>query len=224
MRAITITGAVISAVLMTGCSAGVEQVAGDAVPAGGQPAASASPSLAAPSPAASAPAGTAAVTSAPASRPTSSPPTATTRPVRTTSPPRTLGPAGLGPLKLGMTRKQAEATGLLEGYEVADYLARCGVSKVRGTSRATVFIDPSRGVSYIALYGTVRTPEGIRLGSSVSAVRRAYPDWEFILGDSASGEGAVRVPGNSNAGYQIDIEDGKVSYLALSSENQRCTD
>jgi hypothetical protein len=218
VRAIAITGAVISAVLMTGCSSGVEQVAGDAAPAGERPAASASPGQAG-----SSPATTTTVTSAPASTRRSSEPASTSQPVRTSSPPRVLGPAGLGPLKLGMTRKQAEATGMIEGYEVADDLAHCGVSKVRGTN-ATVFIDPSRGVSFIGLYGTVRTPEGIRLGSSVSAVRSAYPDWDFVLGDSDAGEGSVRAPGNSKALYGIDIRNGKVSYLALSSDNQRCTD
>lgn len=208
MRAIAITGAVISGLLMTGCTTEAEQVAGDASPAGDRPAVSAPP----------APAG-----SAPASAGPSSKAPATSPPARTSSPPRVLGPAGLGPLKLGMTRKQAEATGMIEGYETTDYLAQCGLSRVRGTT-ATVFIDPTRGVSYISLYGSVRTPEGIRLGSSLSAVRTAYPDWEFVLGDSDAGEGSVRVPGSSNAWYSLDIQEGKVSHLALSSDNQRCID
>lgn len=134
-----------------------------------------------------------------------------------------LGPSGLGALQLGMTRRQAEATGLIEGWEVADYLAKCGISQVKGTD-AEVFTDPDRGVSYITLYGTVRTPEGIRLGSSLGAVRAAYPDWDFALGDSDSGSGGVPAPGNSRARYGIDITDGKVSHLALASDDQRCID
>jgi len=134
-----------------------------------------------------------------------------------------LGPSGLGALRLGMTRAQAEGTGLIEGYEVADYLAHCGISQVKGTD-AEVFIDPDRGVSSITLYGAVRTPEGIRLGSSLEAVREAYPEWDFAVGDSDSGDGGVRAPGNSRARYGIDITDGKVSHLALVSAGQRCID
>ena len=75
---------------------------------------------------------------------------------------------------------------------MADYLAHCGISQVKGTG-AEVFTHPERGVSFITLYGTVRTPEGVRLGSSLSAVRAACQlDYREVAGHLGIPEGTVK--------------------------------
>ena len=224
VRAIAITGAVMSMALMTGCN-GVERLAGNAAPVGVSPAASATAS-----PAGSLPAPAPSRTTTPASAPTTtsrSPTTAPTtppassEPVRTPSPPRVLGPLGFGALRRGMTFEQARATGLIEGYEVEDFGVNCGMSKLKGTG-ATVFFTPGIGLSSIDMYGSVPTPQGIKLGSTMSAVQDAYPDWEVVVGEGEDGRGFADVPGNSKGTYHIEVSKAKVTYLALTYEGQRC--
>ena len=120
-----------------------------------------------------------------------------------------------------MTPEQAEATGLTEGYEIENVGVNCGMSKVKGTS-AAVFFTPGLGLSSIDMYGSVRTPQGIRLGSTMRAVQDAYPDWEEIIGGGDTGYGFAKVPGNGQAKYRIDVRDAKVTYVALTYEGQRC--
>lgn len=169
-----------TALVVTGCGQGPQRLAGNAVPAGAT-------STVEPT---SDPVGE--PTSEPGGQPTSEPvgePTSQSGGQPTSDPanrPTTLGPDGFGALKLGMSRSQAEATGLISGYKAEDFGAKCGYSKLKGTS-ATVYFTPGLGVSSIDASAGVRTPEGIRLGSTMNAVRKAYPDWELAVGDGDTG-------------------------------------
>jgi hypothetical protein len=212
MRKVRLAGVLLLTTLVaTGCGAGPQRLDGEAQPAG---AASTGPApytqTAAPSPVAPSTA-----TTSPASRPATGPatPTATRR---TTRPPVVLGPDGFGALKLGMSRSEAEATGMISGYRIEDFGANCGISKLRGTD-STVFFTPGLGVSSIDAAPGVRTPEGIRLGSTMSAVQRAYPDWELAVGGGDTGWGWA-------GHYRIDVKNGKVTYLTLATEGQRCVE
>ncbi|MEV4702756.1 hypothetical protein [Actinoplanes sp. NPDC049316] len=218
VRAIAIMGAALGMALMTGCTNGVEQTGGIAAPAG-EPPSSSAPAA----PGTATPSATPSRTPAP---PSPSPTTASpagSQPARTATAPRVLGPFGLGALRLGMTREQAEATGMIQGYRVEDFTGSCGIAKVRGTT-ATVFFTPGLGLSNIDMYGSVRTPEGIRLGSSMSAVQRAYPDWEEVLGGGDNGYGWAVTPGNGQAKYRIDVKDARVTSVDLSLKGQKCVE
>ena len=215
MRMIRISAVLLgTALAAAACAGGPQHVDGFAQPAGAAtiPPASAT---ATPAPATSAPTSTPATPATSAATGTSPTGTASSEPAASTRPVTPLlGPNGLGELQLGMSRAEAEATGLITGYRVEDFTGNCGVSKIRGTD-ATVYFTPGLGLSSIAAYGSVRTPRGIRLGSTVAAVRKAYPDWDFAIGDEKNGWGWVDH-------YRIDVKDGKVSYLALAAEGQRC--
>ncbi|RZU49064.1 hypothetical protein EV385_0799 [Krasilnikovia cinnamomea] len=201
----------VGALAVAGCDDGPRRLDGNAAPAGGSP-----PTSAALAPSALAPS----APGSPAPAPSTTPPAAGPKP--STSPAAlVLGPQGLGALKLGMTLEQARATGMIVGYKVEDFTGHCGISKLRGTN-ATVFFTPGLGLSSIDMYGGIRTPEGIRLGSSIDGVRKAYPDWEEIVGGGDTGYGWADTPGNRKAGYRIDVRKGKVDGVALALEGQKC--
>ncbi|WP_127506493.1 hypothetical protein [Actinoplanes solisilvae] len=162
-------------------------------------------------------------TTAPPAPPTSTSPSASTstsvRPSKSASSspkttPTVLGPSGFGALKLGMTRKQAEATGMITGYETENFTGNCGVAKLR-PGGATVYFTPGMGLSSIGAYGRVRTPKGIKLGSTVTALKKAYPTWEDAIGDGQTGYGWADH-------YRFDVRDGKVTSFSLTAEGQRC--
>ncbi len=146
-----------------------------------------------------------------------------------TSPSRRAGPAfgprGYGALKLGMTDKQASATGLITAWRT-DGAPACSWANFKGVPGpyGHVTWSPRMGVVAIAAYGDMRTPEGIRIGSSRPAMRDAYPDWELIYepGQGEDGRGIAGVPGNDAADYRIVTADGKVSELTIQVKNQDC--
>ncbi|MBO3743284.1 hypothetical protein [Actinoplanes flavus] len=203
MRRMGLAGAMVAAVVVTGgCGQGVERLDGAAAPDG---AGTTSPSVAnSPSPAVS---------------------SASPTPSRTSAAPLALGPRGLGKLRLGMTVKEAQATGMITNYHVEDYLHRCGVAKLEdGDGKGGVYFTPNElGLSIIYTYGSVGTPEGIRLGSTHEAVTKAYPDFVFDLGEGETeGNGNADVPGNSKAFYAITIKDDKVGSLGLVAKGDLC--
>ncbi|GID49034.1 hypothetical protein Aca07nite_63090 [Actinoplanes capillaceus] len=136
-----------------------------------------------------------------------------------------LGPRGLGKLRLGMTVEEARATGMITGYHVEDYLHNCGAADFKaGNGKGGVHFTPNElGLSNIYAYGGISTPEGIRLGSTYTAVKKAYPDFVFSIDDRATeGNGIADTPGNSKAHYSITIDDGKVTALGLEVKGQLC--
>jgi hypothetical protein len=135
-----------------------------------------------------------------------------------------LGPKGLGPLKLGMNRRQAEKTKLMTKRKVdvrnnvcnADYRVKAAKTD------APVFFSRKLGIASITAYPGVATPQGIKLGSSAKAVKKAYPGWRSLTDTGLKGRGLVKVPGNRKAYYNITISRGKVTDLQLELRNQNC--
>jgi hypothetical protein len=202
---IRLAGVLLLTGLMAGaCSPGVERLDGQAAPAG----------IAAPS--TPPPATTAASTTKPSTSPSSSPSTSKASPIQQRL---VLGPDGLGGLKLRMTREQAEATGLIEGYEVEDFTGNCGIARLRSTGDGVHF-TPGLGLSSIDAPDGVRTPQGIRIGSTLNELQQTYPSWE----DLGTGYGWVKVPGNSRNSFRIDVRNSKVSYITLTTEGQKCVE
>ncbi|MBW6438609.1 hypothetical protein KZ829_33275 [Actinoplanes hulinensis] len=176
---------------------------------------------------AAAPDGVGATSPSPSVTPSPSPSvsSASPKPSRTSAAPLVLGPRGLGELRLGMTVKEAQATGMITGYHVEDYLHNCGIAEFKaGNGKGGVSFTPNEvGLSNIYAYGSIGTPEGIRLGSTYTAVKKAYPDFVFTIDDRATeGNGIADTPGNSKAHYSITIDDGKVTALGLDAEGQLC--
>jgi hypothetical protein len=143
-----------------------------------------------------------------------------------------LGPTGYGALKLGMTKAQAQPTGLTTGMTPGaggcgyhdGYLV--GSPNPNGTAIAgRLFFSNTTG-RLVAIYAFpgVMTPQGIKLGSTYAQLHAAYPTWQPIPGGSNphDGRGGAPVPGNAHAGYRIVVLNGKVVELSLDSDKQDC--
>jgi hypothetical protein len=212
MRVALLLGSVL--LLSTGCAAQVPRVDGAAGP------------ITAPSASAAAPSGPAAPPSGPAAEPTS-PASASSRPDAGSSSGRALvlGPDGLGALKLGMTSEQATATRLITRWE-GEGTEGCTLrSSLRAANDAVVLYSGETGIAVIEAYGDIRTPQGIREGSTTAAMRKAYPRWQSNNEDGekyGDGHGLVTVPGNSAADYRIAVENGRVTELTLQLKTQPC--
>lgn len=214
MRAIRSLGVTVCLALATACQSPLQRSDGEASAVGSakplSPQVSTSPSA---GPAATASSGEPAVS---ASSPSS--------PARTAT---TLGPDGVGALKLGMTRTQAEATGLVAPFknepnsDVCLWRSRLVGAGLAGAPDAGGLVLHSErlGVATIDAYAGMKTPEGIGLGSSVAAVGRAYPGFTVTTG---LGRGYAKVPGNSKAVYRIGVNNGVVDELTLQFSDQDC--
>jgi hypothetical protein len=141
-----------------------------------------------------------------------------------------LGPDGLGSLKLGMSRSQAEATGLVEPFRNEPSSDQCLWSSALTGAPAgegTVLHSETLGVATIDAYPGVQTPEGITIGSSLAAVRSAYPGFHMFDPTAAdsnlqTGRGVAPVPGNSQAVYRLAFTDGTLVQLTLQYGAQNC--
>ncbi|MEV0900998.1 hypothetical protein [Actinoplanes sp. NPDC049802] len=135
-----------------------------------------------------------------------------------------LGPNGLGALKLGMTRRQAEKTKLLtkRPVEVRNKVCNADYRIKAAKTDAPVFLSKKLGIASITAYPGLATPQGIKLGSSAKAVKKAYPGWRSATDTGMKGRGLVKVPGNRKAYYNITISGGKVTDLQLELRNQNC--
>ncbi|MBB5866991.1 hypothetical protein F4553_000370 [Allocatelliglobosispora scoriae] len=132
--------------------------------------------------------------------------------------PPVLGPAGLGTLMLGMTKDQADATGVAGNFGSFPYGACTLKSWIRKPQGGSVLISENLGVAVIGVPAGIRTVEGIGLGSTRADVVKAYP------GLHKDGQYEVTpVPGNPKAEYKIIMmSDDKVVELSLMLANQDC--
>jgi hypothetical protein len=136
-----------------------------------------------------------------------------------------LGPDGFGPIKLGMKLDEVEATGLVTPATGTAPDAGCD-ARVKITAGAggtdgvdgLLYFSPNIGLASITMYGDVKTPEGIGLGSTVVEVEQAYPTFK-VEEESAAGW----VPASATATYRIGVtKDGKVASILLQSNKQDC--
>ncbi|GLZ32591.1 hypothetical protein Lesp02_47790 [Lentzea sp. NBRC 105346] len=101
---------------------------------------------------------------------------------------------GYGKLKLGMTRQEAEATGLLGQLDQEQdgcRLYRLAENPAFGPS---VAIAEKSGVVKIRLPAGTKTSKGIGTGSSVADLKQAYPNaMPYRIGYRAEIEGGVTV-------------------------------
>jgi hypothetical protein len=166
----------------------------------------------------------------PSSAPTSSAAATLTATPEPDSAAPVLGPDGLGSLKLGMSRDEAEATGLVGPFRNEPNSDQClWRSALTGApaDEGVVLHSETLGVATIDAYPGVRTPEGITFGSSLAAVRSAYPGFHMfdptaVDSNLQTGRGYSPVPGNSEAVYRIVVDDGKVVELTLQYVRQNC--
>ena len=211
MRVLSAAAIVAGLLLLTACQP--THQSGDAAPAGsGYPQPDTSTSVAAsPSPTVASPTGAASTTTAGGTH---------------TSNPTVLGPNGFGALKLGMSRRQAEATGLVSDVDPkAD--SGCQTTALRAGSpvSGTVYFDGASGVVAIdARGGGVKTPEGLHVGSPGSDVSRIYPKWRSLTDPGANdGRGYVLAPNsNDKAEYNISIGNAKVTQVMLQTHPHHC--
>jgi hypothetical protein len=208
-RTIPVLGAVLTLAVLAGCGSSPQHVGGAAVPVG-----AVSPTSAAPASAASA--------ATPPSPSTSTAPTT----VHTSGSFQTLvlGPNGLGDLKLGMSYASAMRTGLLTGNGSStpegcntDY-----TPKSAHGADAPVFFDGKQGLVSFTAYPGLSTPEGVKIGSTLEKLLKAYPDWRGGEENTNDGRGWAKVPGRSDAVYNISVGQEKVIHMNLQLRTQNC--
>ncbi|MFF0245110.1 hypothetical protein ACWEU6_05570 [Streptosporangium sandarakinum] len=129
------------------------------------------------------------------------------------------GPYGYGGVRLGMTLKQAEGTRKIVKKLSAGQCSGWDL-KAHPTGRDGVGLHISKklGVALIQAPKDVRTPEGIKVGSTMKQVKKAYPRL-----DTSGNYPVAVVPGNPKALYYFLSHRGKVHELALALKNQDCT-
>lgn len=140
----------------------------------------------------------------------------------------TLGPDGVGALKLGMSKAEAEASGLVTGVVAGsdgtcggpeDGSLKGGASPDGDDIAGRLFFSATTG-KLVAIYAHagIATPEGIGLGSTQAELVAAHSDWQQL----DSEPGWVAVPDNPQAHYRISIVDDRVFELSLDSNDQDC--
>ncbi|MFI6393317.1 hypothetical protein ACIBHY_40345 [Nonomuraea sp. NPDC050547] len=131
-----------------------------------------------------------------------------------------LGPHGYGSVKLGMTLKQATATGAV----VKKLPGNGGCSGWDLKSFPTpkdsvgVYISPKVGLAAIFAAKGMKTPEGIRIGSTTKQVKAAYPR----VKKDVHGFYVTTVPGNKKAYYTFGLTRGKVTEYGIALNKQDC--
>lgn len=140
-----------------------------------------------------------------------------------------LGPTSLGPIKLRQSLDDALRTGLISVEASADP-SGCERALFKasgaGENGGRVWAD-KLGVASIVAYPGISTPEGVHIGTSFQDMKKAYPTWKDVTGQTdaeaqKAARGLVPVPGNAEAVYRIAISDGVVSSVSLQSTNQHC--
>ncbi|MFI6906037.1 hypothetical protein ACIBKY_32575 [Nonomuraea sp. NPDC050394] len=132
----------------------------------------------------------------------------------------TLGPYGYGSVKLGMTLKQAKTTGAVVNKLPGNGGCSGWDLKSFPTPKDSVgiYISPKVGLAAIFAAKGMRTPEGIRIGSTTKQVKAAYPRAK----KDAHGFYVTAVPGNKKAYYSFTLTRGKVTEYGIALNKQDC--
>ncbi|HET6484544.1 MAG TPA: hypothetical protein VFG35_31505 [Actinoplanes sp.] len=165
--------------------------------------------------------------------PSSSSPTShPAKPTHTDLADLTIHPDHIGPLKIGMSLAAAKATGLIavNGGQATPSTGACVYAHWKGRSDDSWIVFNGRyGLRALASFGNQKTPEGIRPGSTLAAVRRAYPHivWRTDGDDTpdarrTGGDAMVDFVKGDGAHYRINIRKSKVTYVHLESDRAGC--
>jgi len=144
----------------------------------------------------------------------------------------TIYPDHIGPLKIGMSLAAAKATGLIvvNSDQGASGPDACVAAHWKGQSdNVWMVFNGKYGLRALDSFGNQKTPEGVKPGSTLAAVRRAYPHLTWrIDGDETpdarrtGGDALVDVVKGDGAHYRINIQKGKVTYVQLESDRTGC--
>jgi hypothetical protein len=169
------------------------------------------------------------VSSAPAATPKTSAPSSASP---TDPADLTIHPDHIGPLKIGMSLAAAKKTGLIvvSAQEDSPFAEGCVGAHWKGQSDDVWMVFNGKyGLRALDSFGSQKTPEGIKAGSTLTAVRRAYPHLTWRLdGDEipdsrrTDGDALVDVVKGDGAHYRISIQKSKVADVQLESDRGGC--
>jgi hypothetical protein len=153
-------------------------------------------------------------------------------PAHTNAADLTIYPDHIGPLKIGMSLAAATATGLIvvnpgQGAPGPD---SCTAAHWKGQSdHAWMVFNGEYGLRALDSFGDQQTPAGIRPGSTLAAVRRAYPHLTWRIdgyktpdAKRTNGDVLVDVVKADGAHYRINIQKSKVTDVQLESDRTGC--
>jgi hypothetical protein len=218
-RLVQILGAAGLVVLASACNDTTKNVDGLAGPVGGG---------------SSAPSSTPAVTvsDAPRSTPTSPAPSTSPPPPSVRTADLVINPDHIGKLKIGMSLSAAKATGLVvvNAGQAGAAADACVSAHWKGRSDEDWMIFNGRyGLRALNSYGNQKTPEGIHPGSTLAALRKAYPQLTWRLdGDEipenkrTDGDAMVDAVKGDGAHYRINVQKSKVASVQLESDRTGC--
>jgi hypothetical protein len=170
---------------------------------------------------------------APSSTPQATPPAETpVKTVHTDPADLTIRPNRIGVLTIGMSLKAAKATGLIviEPGQADQSPDSCTSAHWKDQPGHVWMIFNGRyGLRAIQALGHQKTPEGIKPGSTLAAVRRAYPHltWRETGDDIAdaqrtAGDALIDAVKGDGAHYRINIQKSKVADIELESDRPGC--
>ena len=161
-----------------------------------------------------------------------SPPPANVSPTHPAPTDLTIAADRIGPLKIGMSLTAAKATGLIVVNTSDDTAFDQGCTAAHWKGQPTdawMVFNGKDGLRALDSFGNQQTPEGIRTGSTLAAVRRAYPHLTWRLdGDEmpdakrTDGDAMVDAAKGDGAHYRINIQKSKVKELSLESDRSGC--
>jgi len=135
----------------------------------------------------------------------------------------TFGPYGYGPVKLGMSLKKARATGaIVPKGPVKGSCTHWDLKRFpTGKDASGVIISRKEGVVGIEGRKGMKTPEGIRIGSTYKRLKKAYPRLYRRIDNAFRVDG---VPGNRNKKvfYEFTVAKGKVTHMFMGISPNRC--
>lgn len=132
----------------------------------------------------------------------------------------TLGPHGYGAVKLGMTAEQAQATGgVVKKLSGGSGCSGWDLKRFRTPKNSVgVYISPRVGLAAIFAAKGMKTPQGIKIGSTAKQLKAAYPR----VKKNFHGYYVTAVPGNKKAYYSFTVSRGKVTEYGIALHKQDC--
>lgn len=123
-------------------------------------------------------------------------------------------PGAIGPVRVGMTVDEASATGLFEPRKVADddpCKDEYGPIQWKEPNTDALMVDVENdSISLLGIRSSVKTAEGVGVGSTYADVKAAYPDAEVEESEALGGSTIYLRDGDKWLGMGFSHEPGKV--------------